>query len=116
MGEIYSGRCGEVNNLQEHFTESEITEYKASNITVHWNDEELAKITRLRLLTDHTRSFWDMSYCWGLLKSGEKCRVTLPFTQLVKGRLWTHLREEARRDKVDLHALGMWDAISKLWG
>lgn len=52
--------------------------------TVYWTDPDLAKITRLRLLSDIGAPFWDVSYCWGELTDGTTVRVRLPFSQLRK--------------------------------
>ena len=50
---------------------------------VSWNDARLAKITRLRLLTDPGFPAWDVSYCHGRIGS-KKVRVRLPFHQIPK--------------------------------
>ena len=49
---------------------------------LYWNDPQLKRITRLRLLSDPGLDFWDVSYCYGEDQNGEPCRVALPFSQL----------------------------------
>ena len=84
------------------------------NETVSWDDPRLAKIERLRLLTDPGFPMYDVSYCWGRLKDGTPVRVSLPFFQLEK-RYWkTEIVKWAKRDGVHAKRLGVFDAISSL--
>jgi hypothetical protein len=53
---------------------------------IEWTDPRLARVYRLRLLSDRGVPHWCVSYCWGLLKDGTKVRITLPFETLPKGR------------------------------
>jgi hypothetical protein len=41
----------------------------------HLGDSELAKITRLRLLTERGYPYFDISYCYGELKDGTAVRI-----------------------------------------
>lgn len=82
---------------------------------VSWNDARLAKITRLRLLTDPGFPAWDVSYCHGVLKDGQTCDVDLPFSQLPKRGMDRAIVAHAKRDSVYAKGLGIFDAMSKLW-
>ena len=84
--------------------------------TVYWNDPELAKIFRLRLLSDPGFPMWDVSYCYGTLKNGDNVRVSLPFHQLRKTMVKIDILEWAKRDGVYAKGLGLFndDVISRL--
>lgn len=41
----------------------------------HLGDPQLAKITRLRLLTEPGYPYFDISYCYGELKNGQAVRI-----------------------------------------
>lgn len=92
---------------------------------VDWSDKDLAKVTRLRLLTDPGLDFWDVSYCHGILKDGTPCRVSLPFNQLKRTTrhmghvvfqpsVAAQIIEHAKRDGVYAKGLGILDCVSKL--
>jgi hypothetical protein len=83
--------------------------------SVYWTDPRLARITRLRLVTDNSFPMWDVSYCDGVLVDETPCRVSLPFSQLRKGHLWTDLKNYSEVDCVSLNKLKVWESISKLW-
>ncbi len=53
---------------------------------VPWTDPQLARVDTLRLLSDPGYPMWGVSFCWGTLRDGTRCRVDLPFHQLPKGR------------------------------
>jgi hypothetical protein len=95
--------------LQEEFMQ-------ADNVVVDWNDEDLDKIVRLRLLSDPGYPVWDVSYCWGRLKDGTPVRVELPFDQLSKGRVKAEIIAHAKAEGVYAKGLGLFDpdTISKL--
>jgi len=76
---------------------------------VYWDDPELAKVVRLRLLSDPGFPYWDLSYCWGILRDGTHCRVVLPFHQLGKRGWKAELIEYAKRDGVFAKGLGFFD-------
>jgi hypothetical protein len=86
--------------------------------TVQWNDHELARVLRLRLIgCSREYPFWDVSYCYGELRSGKRVRVELPTYQL--NRQWkAHLIELAKRDRVFAKGLGILDedVVSRLHG
>ena len=79
-----------------------------------WNDERLAKVTRLRLVSDVGFPFWDVSYCWGERQDGHPCRVILPFDQVPKRGGSRFIVEEAKRDGVYAKGLGILSAWSTL--
>jgi|688.fasta_scaffold186882_3 hypothetical protein len=82
---------------------------------VYWSDPKLARITRLRLLGDRDFPFFDLSYCYGELKDGRMCRVTLPFHQLRKARWKSELLEWAKRDRVYAKGLGLFAPDTVSW-
>jgi|TARA_R110000824_G_scaffold389919_1_gene586168 hypothetical protein len=89
--------------------------------SILWSDKRLAKVIRLRLLSDPGVGFWDVSYCDGRLVDGTKVQVILPFSQLrrkFKGSLTKHINaqiiEYARQDGVYAKGLGIMDAVSFL--
>lgn len=77
-------------------------------------DEDLAKITRLRLISDPGFPFWDLSYCYGELKDGTPVEVILPRYQFSKRRMKFEIVEMF--DELGLHAkkMGAFDALSTL--
>lgn len=80
-----------------------------------WSDPELARIVRLRLVSDPGFPAWDVSYCWGELKDGTRVRVQLGGVgQLPKAGMRKALVELARRDGVYARGLGLFEAISTL--
>ena len=92
---------------------------------VDWKDPLLAKIVRLRLLSDPGFPSWDVSYCYGVLKDGTKVTVQLPFNQIPKrwkgnsklgcrGNWWGAIKFYAKKDGVNLWNLKVWESISKL--
>jgi hypothetical protein len=85
-----------------------------SQDALHWDDSRLARITRLRLLSDPGFPVWDVSYCYGETKDGHPCRVILPFDQLPKRNRARAIIEHAQRDGVYAKGLGIFDSISTL--
>lgn len=83
--------------------------------TVYWNDKQLARITRLRLLSDPGFPVWDVSYCHGVLKDGRTCDVQMPDNQLPKGKaFWPTLYKYGKEDGVYVKGILSPGAISKL--
>ena len=82
--------------------------------SVDWDDKDLAKITRLRLLSDPGHPVWDVSYCFGQLRDGTNVRVGLPFSNLPKRSVIGTILKYAKRDKVYAKGLGIFDSISRL--
>ena len=82
--------------------------------SVDWDDKDLVKITRLRLLSDPGYPAWDVSYCFGQLRDGTNVRVSLPFSQLPKRNVIGAILKYAKRDKVYAKGLGIFDNISRL--
>lgn len=81
---------------------------------VSWDDPRLAKIVRLRLLSDPGFPFWDVSYIDGVLKDGRAVDVYNPFGQLPKRGMKAAIIDAAKRDGVFAKGLGLFDAISTL--
>lgn len=86
--------------------------------SVQWNDPELKRVLRLRLIgCCREYPFWDVSYCYGELKDGTRVRVDLPDHRL--NRNWkAHLIALAKRDGVFAKGLGILDedVVSRLYG
>ena len=84
--------------------------------TVQLEDPRLARIARLRLLSDPGFPFWDVSYCYGVLKDGTKVRVSLPRHQFTKRTLKADLIDMCREAGVYGKGLGLFDpeTISRL--
>lgn len=81
---------------------------------VDWTDQRLARITRLRLVSDIGYPVWDVSYCHGVLQDGTECTVQVPFSQLPKHRKLRAIVNYAIADGVNAKKLGIFDAISTL--
>lgn len=79
------------------------------SVQVDWSDSRLARITRLRLLSDPGLGFWDVSYCHGELKDGTPCRVIVGFSQLPKRGRMAAIVAAAKRDGVYAKGLGLFD-------
>ena len=77
--------------------------------TVDLADKRLDRIVRLRLLTDRGFPFWDVSYCYGVLKDGTKVRVNLPQHQFPRATLKGSLIEMCKREGVFAKGLGLLD-------
>lgn len=82
--------------------------------TVYWNDPDLLKITRLRLLSDPGFPFWDVSYVHGVLKNGQNVEVELPFSQLPKRGMWKEIYAAGTADRVYVKRILDASAISTL--
>lgn len=78
-----------------------------------WTEPGL-KITRLRLVSDPGYPAWDVSYCHGVLPTGELVDVMLPFSQLPKGKRFTAIINHAKRAGINAKALGILDNMSTL--
>ena len=84
------------------------------NDALFWNDERLARVTRLRLLSDPGLPMWDVSYCHGVNVDGDPCRVILPFYQLPKYGRAKAIVAYAIEDGVYAKGIGILDNISTL--
>ena len=89
-------------------------ENRRDAITVYWNDPDLVKITRLRLISDPGFPFWDVSYAHGVMKNGDAADVQLPFSQLSKRQMWKEIYEAGTADGVYVKRILDASAISKL--
>jgi len=84
------------------------------SLEVDLADRRLARVTRLRLLTDPGCPFFDLSYCHGELRDGTPVRVRLPRHQFPKRGLSRSIVQMAIDEGVHAKRLGMLDAISTL--
>lgn len=103
----------ETNNIAD----SPVTHREVDHsITLALGDPDLARIVRLRLITDPGFPVWDISYCYGQTKSGALVRVDLGVYQLPKGNIKGSLIAAARAAGVNAKALNLLDdaVISKL--
>ena len=87
----------------------DIHDQHGDSSAVDWNDQDLKAITRLRLLSDPGLPFWDISYCYGILKDGKLCKVDFPFSQLPKKNMFGEILYWAKREKVFAKGLGLFD-------
>ena len=78
--------------------------------TVSWDDPQLKRVTRLRLISDPGFPLWDLSYVWGELKDGTKVNVRVPFDQLPKRALKRQIVAEAQTAGVFAKGLGLLDS------
>lgn len=81
---------------------------------VDWRDPRLARVTRLRLLSDPGYPEWDVSYCHGVLKDGRNCDVQVPFSSLPRRLYQRVIVQYAIKDGVHAKKLGVLDNISTL--
>lgn len=84
------------------------------SVRVDWSDKRLARIMRLRLLSDPGYPAWDVSYCHGVLTDGTECTVQLPFDQVPKGKVSAFIVAHAKRDGVYAKRLRILESISTL--
>lgn len=76
---------------------------------VDLGDPTLARIIRLRLVSDPGFPAWDVSYCYGRLTDGTYVRVNLPWYQFSKRKLKAELIEMCREAQVFGKGLGLFD-------
>lgn len=101
----------ESNNLHDLMGPEEIAQYHKA-ATVDWTDPQLSMITRLRLVSDPSFPFWDLSYCYGMMKDGTRVKVQVPFFQIPKNNVKGYIINCAKKDKVFAKGLHIFDAIS----
>lgn len=77
------------------------------NVWLH--DKRLARITRLRLISDPGYPMWDVSYVHGELKDGTPVRVSFPEHQFRKGAVTAGLLAMCKRYGVYAKGLGLLD-------
>lgn len=113
--QLERGRYGVLES--NHWDGSQVQEWlDAIEDTVYLDDPRLARIARLRLLSDPGFPFWDVSYCYGVLKDGTRVRVTLPVHQFSKRALKKEIVDMCREVGVYAKGLGLFDpeTISRL--
>ena len=81
----------------------------AANETVELADKRLARITRLRLVTDPGFPLFDLSYCYGRLTDGTDVRVRLPQWQFPRKGLTRALVEMCKAEGRYAKGLGLLD-------
>jgi hypothetical protein len=86
----------ETNNLADTGIRHEDT----TNVTLDWNDPELAAIIRIRFLSDPGFPMFDVSYALGRTTDGDQCRVRLPRGQYGKRTYLSELYADARADGI----------------
>jgi len=88
-----------------------MSEVRHDTVEVHCTlgDSRLARITRLRLLTDPGCPFFDISYVYGVLKDGRHCRIDGAPQSLRRRNLKGDLIAWAREEGVNAKALGLLD-------
>jgi hypothetical protein len=117
IGPHTGGNKMETNNLEELYGSYKNYHEVVTNTakeTVDWTDKRLAKIVRLRLLSDPGFPWWDTSYCHGQLKDGSYVNVAFPWFQLPKGKVNKTIVWWAKKEGVYAKGLGIFDVISKL--
>lgn len=72
-------------------------------------DPDLARITRLRMLTERGYPFMDISYCYGVLKDGTPVRVQVTAGGIRRGRIKADLIAWARSEGAYAKGLGLLD-------
>lgn len=77
--------------------------------TVDLADPSLARITRFRLLGERGFPFWDLSYCYGVLKDGTPVRVQMPESQWPVRGFERAIVEMCKREGVYAKGLGLLD-------
>ena len=84
---------------------------------VDLTDDRLARITRLRLVTDPGFPMYDLSCCYGELNDGTPVRVNLPQWQFSRRYLKRDLVAMCKEAHVYAKGLGLLDdsVISLLW-
>jgi hypothetical protein len=79
---------------------------------VDLTDDRLARIVRLRLVTDVGFPLYDLSYCYGQLKDGQYVRVILPVHQFSRRFLKRDLVAMCRSVGVYAKGLGLLDSAN----
>ena len=89
---------------------SEVT-HETIEVYTTLGDPDLARITRLRLLTDPGCPFFDISYCYGVMKDGRHARIEGGHMPVSLGRrtLKRDLIEWARAEGAYAKGLGLLD-------
>lgn len=72
--------------------------------------DEIAKLTRVRLLTEAGYPYFDLSYAMGQLADGRHCRVRLDVSSLGRRTYRSQIAESCKRAGVNANKLGVWNA------
>jgi hypothetical protein len=87
---------------------SEVT-HETITDEVQLNDPRLERIARLRLFAEAGYPFYDISYCYGVLKDGTHVRVHLDEHRISRRNAKGDLIAMAKRAKVFAKGLGLLD-------
>lgn len=77
--------------------------------TVSLGDPRLARVTRLRLLTEPGYPMFDISYCYGVLKDGSPVRIQVTCGALPRRTPKLALIAWAKRERAFAKGLGLLD-------
>lgn len=103
--------ANETNGLVDHAAYHSIDR----RVRVALDDPRLARVTRLRLLTDPGFPNWDLSYCHGILADGTEVTVDLPWFSFSKRKgLAREIVTMCKEAGVYAKGIGILDAISTL--
>lgn len=99
-------------------TDEHVRVRESASETVDLADPRLARITRLRLVTDPGFPLWDLSYCYGRLADGTDVRVRLPWHQFSRRNLKGDLIAMCKEAGVFAKGLGLLDdeVLSQMYG
>lgn len=87
---------------------SEATHEDITEWNVALGDPRVKRVVRLRLLTEPGYPYYDISYCYAQLKTGEYVRLQSPM-HLRRSKIKGDLIAWAREEKVNAKALGLLD-------
>lgn len=76
-----------------------------NNRDTYWTDPDLARIIRIRLISDPGPIPYDVSYILGVLTNGTQVHVKVPFFQLGKRTYLSEMYDHAKRDGIYLNRL-----------
>lgn len=82
---------------------------EAADEIVELDDPRLARIVRLRLVSDPGFPLWDLSYCYGTLKDGTHARVQIDELHISRRAPKKDLIAIAKREGVFAKGLGLLD-------
>ena len=95
-----------IDAVPEHIRNAKRTRY------VSLTDPDLARVDRLRLVSDWDFPWWDISYCWGTMRDGEAVRVDMEGIEITRGKgksIQRQIVEHCDRYGVYAKGLGLLD-------
>lgn len=96
----------------ELFGRDRLAQFHVAPHVIDWDDPDLARVVRLKLVTDFGIPFADVSYCYGETSDGTKVRVRLPFHQVPRRGLTRFIVAQAIEAGVHAKRLGILDAVA----